>query len=57
LITRKGRPVALLVGVEGMDTDQLELGGSDAFWRLIVKRRKQRTVNLAKLEQSVNGKK
>ena len=26
LITRKGRPVALVVGVQGMSAEQLELG-------------------------------
>ena len=33
VITRKGRPVALLVGVEGMDPEQLELGSSDKIGR------------------------
>ena len=55
VITRKGRPVALLVGVEGMDSEQLELGSSGAFWKLIAKRRRQKTVSRAKLEQKVNG--
>ena len=55
VITRKGRPVALLVGVEGMDPEQLELGSSDTFWKLIAKRRRQKTVSRAKLEQKVNG--
>ena len=53
VITRKGRPVALLVGVEGMDPEQLELGGSDRFWKLIAQRRKQKTMSRAQLEQKV----
>ena len=53
VITRKGRPVALLVGVEGLDREQLELGGSDRFWRLIARRRKQKTMSRAQLEQRV----
>ena len=57
VITRKGRPVALLVGVEGMDPEQIELGSSDRFWKLITKRRKQKTINRARLEQKVNGRK
>lgn len=35
VITRGGRPVALVVSVDGMDEEQLELGSSDAFWKLI----------------------
>ncbi len=57
VITRKGRPVALLVGVEGMDPEQFELGSSDTFWKLIVKRRRQTTMSRATLEQKVNGRK
>ena len=55
LITRKGRPVALLVGVEALDPEQLELGSSQAFWKLIIKRRRQKTLSRAKLEQKVNA--
>ena len=55
VITRKGKPVALLVGVEGIDPEQLELGSSDQFWKLIGKRRRQRAISRAKLEQRVNG--
>jgi hypothetical protein len=34
VITRKCRPAALLVSVEGMDMEQLQLGSSDRFWNL-----------------------
>ena len=54
VITRKGSPIALLVGVEGMDREQLELGSSDKFWKLIAKRRGQKTMSRAKLEQRAN---
>ena len=52
---RKGRPVALIVGVEGMDAEQLELGSSDKFWKLIARRRKQKGIRRAKLEKKLNG--
>ena len=39
VLTRKGKPVALMVGVEGMDEEQLQLGSSDKFWTLIEKQR------------------
>jgi antitoxin (DNA-binding transcriptional repressor) of toxin-antitoxin stability system len=38
LITRNGKPVALLVGVEGIDAEQLQFGSSERFWKLIARR-------------------
>lgn len=57
VITRKGRPVALVVGVEGMDPEQLELGTSDKFWKLIARRRKQKAISRTKLEKRLDGRK
>ena len=54
VITRKGKPVALVVGIEGLDREQIELGSSDRFWKLITKRRKQKGLNRAALERAVN---
>lgn len=54
VITRNGKPVALIVGVEGMDEEQLQLGSSDKFWQLVVERRKQKTVSRAQLERRWN---
>jgi prevent-host-death family protein len=51
VITRKGKPVALVVGVEGLDREQIELGSSDKFWKLIVKRRNQKTLSREALER------
>lgn len=55
VLTRRGKPVALLVGVEGLDLEQIELGQSDAFWRLILQRRRQKTVPRAELEKRLDG--
>ncbi len=55
VITRKGRPVALVVGVEGMDPEQLELGTSDKFWKLIARRRKQKTISRTQLEKKLDS--
>jgi antitoxin (DNA-binding transcriptional repressor) of toxin-antitoxin stability system len=54
VITRKGKPVALIVGVAGMDEEQVELGGSKKFWTLIEARRKQRTISRAELEGKIS---
>jgi antitoxin (DNA-binding transcriptional repressor) of toxin-antitoxin stability system len=55
VITRKGKPAALLVSVEGMDMEQVQLGSSDKFWKLITKRRRQSTISRTKLEQGLDG--
>ena len=55
LVTRDGRPVAMVVGLSGLDEDQLQLGVSDKFWQLITARRKQPTVTRAELERMAAG--
>jgi hypothetical protein len=54
VITRKGKPAALLIGIEGMDMEQVQLGSSDRFWKLITKRRGQNTISRTKLEQKLD---
>jgi hypothetical protein len=51
VVLRGRKPVALVVGVEGLDREQLELGSSDEFWRLIDERRKEKTVTRTELER------
>jgi prevent-host-death family protein len=51
VLTQKGKPVAVLVGVKGLDWEQLELGYSDEFWSLIRARRGQRTIGREELEK------
>ena len=53
VLTRKGKPVALVVGVEGLDEEQLQLGSSEKFWKLIETRRKQKTLSRTELEQRI----
>ena len=35
VITRNAKPVALVVGVAGLDAEQLELGSNPEFWKLM----------------------
>ena len=51
LLTRRGKPIALLIGVAGMDLEQIALGHSDAFWQLLRERRNQKTMSRAELEK------
>src|SRR5262245_9565663 len=53
--TRNGKPVALVVGVAGMDAEQVELGSSSDFWKLITKRRRERTLTRTQLEERIRA--
>ena len=54
IITRDGNPVALVVGVQGLDEEQVQLGSSDAFWQLITQRRKEKTLSRAALQDKID---
>ena len=54
VLTRDGKPVALVVGVEGLDEEQLELGSNFRFWTMIEERRRQKTVGLEELEKRLS---
>jgi prevent-host-death family protein len=47
LITKHGRPAALVIGVEGQDIETVLLSQDPSFWKLIEERRKQRSVTLS----------
>jgi len=51
LVTRDGMLVALVLRPEGLDQEQIHLGASDDFWKLVAERRRQRTVTRSELEQ------
>lgn len=51
VLTRRSEPVALVVGLEGMDWEDVVLQTSRPFWKLIEKRRKQRTVSIQEMRE------
>jgi antitoxin (DNA-binding transcriptional repressor) of toxin-antitoxin stability system len=51
VLTRKGKPVALVVGVAGLDLEQIELGHSDELWAMLRQRRNQKTMTRKELEE------
>jgi antitoxin (DNA-binding transcriptional repressor) of toxin-antitoxin stability system len=53
VLTEKGRPVVMLVGVDGLDLEQIDLGQSDEFWKLIRERRRQKTISRGELERRI----
>lgn len=56
VITRHGKPAAILVGVEGVDWETVVLETKTTFWRLIEKRRRQPTVSLADMRKKLSPK-
>jgi hypothetical protein len=45
-----------LLGSRVMDEEQLQLGSSDKFWKLVEKWRKEKTISRAELERRLNNK-
>jgi prevent-host-death family protein len=54
VITRHGKPAALLIGVEGDDWESVVLETSKPFWKLIEKRRKQKTISLREMRKLIH---
>ena len=50
LVTRHGKPAALIIGVEGEDLEDLLTMGNPRFWEMIEdRRRKNRSTTLAEV--------
>jgi len=47
LITKHGKPAALVIGVEGRDIEDVLLSQDPDFWKLVEARRRQPTLSLA----------
>ena len=46
VVTRNGRPAAIIIGVDGEDWESVVRQSSRDFWKLIERRRKERTISL-----------
>lgn len=53
VVTRHGTPTVLMIGVEGTDWDTLALQTNPSFWRMIEKRRAEKTVSLETMRRLV----
>ena len=51
IVTRRGEPAAVVLGVEGKDWETVVLETSPAFWELIDERRHEPTISADELEQ------
>ncbi|MFZ5471248.1 MAG: type II toxin-antitoxin system Phd/YefM family antitoxin [Myxococcota bacterium] len=53
LITKHGKPAAVVIGVEGQDLEDVLLAQDPKFWALIERRRKRPTVSLAAVRKEL----
>jgi prevent-host-death family protein len=53
LVTRHGKPAALLIGVEGEAIEDLLTRADPEFWRMIQERRGERTFSSAEVRASL----
>jgi hypothetical protein len=56
ILTRNGHPIALVVGVDGLDEEQIRLGSDPEFWKLIEESRGQETISREELERRLERK-
>jgi len=56
VITRRGKPAALLLGVEGKDWETVILETDPIFWKLIQQRRKEPTISFKELKARLKRK-
>jgi len=57
VITRHGKPTAVLIGVEGKDWADVALQTSSSFWKLIEGRRKEPTMSMNELRTRLKKRK
>lgn len=51
IITRRGRPAVLMIGVEGSDWEDIVYQTSPAFWKMIQERREEKPVSLQEMRK------
>ena len=56
VITKHGKPTAVLVGVEGDDWEDVILQTDPTFWKLIRSRREEETISLEELKEELRKK-
>ena len=56
VITKHGKPTAVLVGVEGNDWEDVVLQTDPTFWKLIRSRREEETISLEELKEELRKK-
>jgi prevent-host-death family protein len=57
VITRRGKPAAVMVGVEGKDWEDVVLQASSTFWKFIEERRNEPTMSMKELRARLKKRK
>jgi len=57
VITRRGKPAAVMVEVAGTDWDEVLLQTSSSFWKLIEERRSEPTMSMKELRTRLKKRK
>ena len=57
VITRRGKPAAVMVGVEGKDWEDVTLQTSSTFWKFIEERRSEPTLSMKELRARLKKRK
>ena len=55
VVTQHGKPAAVIVGVQGMDWENVVLNTDPSFWKLIRERRRQPTLSLTEFKKASAG--
>ena len=55
VITRRGQPIAVVVGVEGAEWETVAVETSRYFWKEIAQRREQETISLAEIRKRLGA--
>ena len=55
VVTRNGKPIAVVLGIEGEDWETIALETNKSFWKEIGKRRKQKTISLAEIRKRLGA--
>ncbi len=56
VVTRGGKPCAVILGIESYDAEDLQLATSPEFWRMIDKRRQEPSISLSQLKHRLRAK-
>src|SRR5262245_24493312 len=55
LITRHGRPLAVMIGVDGQDIEDVLTAANPDFWRMVEERRKQPAISESELRRRLSA--
>jgi prevent-host-death family protein len=56
VVTRRGKPCVVILGIESYDEEDFQLASSPEFWRMIEKRRREPSISLSELRSRLQAK-